>query len=177
MPRSLAGDGAAAHEAVFRDCWILLQLVLGGNPISTPPCKGEQLIVWSVIPGQGWRCQSCVIPPAQEWFRDIQIYIYIHTHFLSAAQSISLLSSYLRCPVPWLHNPAFAQITDSSSSIFLLELIFWVIDHFHCSLVNQSSCFPSDVGGLGCAGWKELLPASPWAALHPPVILALMSSL
>lgn len=133
--------------------------------------------------GRGWRCSSCVIPPAQEW--SIEIQIYTHTNFLSAALSISLLSSCLKCPVPWLHNPAFAQITDSSSSIFLLEPIFWVIDHFHCSLVNQNSCFPSNMGlqyHSHCGGWGVLRGGSCCQTphghfFHPSVILGLLSSL
>lgn len=97
--------------------------------------------------------------------------IFIYTSDFSVTASIDVLSSpaYLRSPIILLLSLAFAPITKTRASIFLLEPIFWVIDHSQSFLVNQSPRLPwntalSEWGQLRVAGcWmeeesQELLP-------------------
>lgn len=88
--------------------------------------------------------------------------------YFSVTASVKV-SSYLRSPIILLLSLAFAPITKTRASIFLLEPIFWVIDHSQSLLVNQSPCLPWNMalkerGQLRVAGcWmeeesQELLP-------------------
>lgn len=69
--------------------------------------------------------------------------LYIYNFSLCCSIYVLSCLTYLRCPIAWLLGLACAQITESRTSIFLSEPLFWVIDHFRCFLVNPSACFPA----------------------------------